>query len=51
LQPKELIAKIQKVEAAEIKNIAKTIFDNTKLNMAVIGPYKKESLFKNIVKI
>lgn len=38
--PEEEISKIQKVTAEEIVDIAKKIFVDEKLNMAIIGPYK-----------
>jgi predicted Zn-dependent peptidase len=50
LQPKDLIARIQNVEAAEVRNVARELFKETKLNLAVIGPYKKSAAFRKILK-
>lgn len=51
LRPKDLIAKIQMVKAEEIKSVASSIFKNQKLNLAVIGPYKKAGVFSKILKL
>ena len=48
MAPDALAKKISGVKADEITAIAKDIFQNKKLNMAVIGPYKKED---NILKL
>ncbi len=50
-EPEVLIKKIQKVTAEEIRKVAQDIFQNAKLNMVVIGPYKKEDTFKRILKL
>ena len=47
---KENFKKIDKVTAKDIQNIAKDIFVNEKLNLAVIGDYKKIKEFEEIVK-
>ncbi len=49
ITPKERIEKIQKVTVEEIKNIAKEIFVDEKLNLAIIGPYKDDTSFKEIL--
>ncbi len=51
LTPEELIKKIQKVKKEEIISIAKDIFQNSKLNLALIGPFKEKERFKKILKI
>jgi len=38
----EDLQKIRKVTAEEIKSTAEFIFQNKKLNLAVIGPFKEE---------
>ena len=38
--PTEEIAKIQKVTAEEVKDVARKIFVDERLNLAIIGPYK-----------
>lgn len=48
--PEELIKKIKAVKAEEIRSLAKTIFQDNKLNLSVIGPYKEEERFKKILK-
>jgi len=51
LPAKRLIAKIQGVKAGEIRAVANSIFRNDKLNLAVIGPYKKPQMFRKIFKL
>jgi len=38
--PEEKIAEIEKVTAEEVRELAREIFVDNKLNMAIIGPYK-----------
>lgn len=45
--PEEEAKKIKKVTAKDVQNIAKKIFQNKKMNLAVIGPIKKD---KNLLK-
>ncbi|MBU4057708.1 hypothetical protein KJ828_01990, partial [Patescibacteria group bacterium] len=45
--PEEETNKIKKVTAENIKNIANEIFLNNKMNLAIIGPIKKN---KNLLK-
>lgn len=40
LTPKEVEAQLRKVTSKDIQAIAKTIFQNNRLNIAVIGPHK-----------
>ncbi|HEY9583495.1 MAG TPA: pitrilysin family protein [Candidatus Paceibacterota bacterium] len=49
--PKEEIKKIQKVTEKDVKRIAKEIFVDEKLNLAIIGPYKDEDKkrFENLL--
>jgi len=42
ITPEELIEKIQQVKAEEIKELAHDIFQNQKLNLAIIGPFSAE---------
>ena len=51
MTPTELADKIQKVTAKEIKEVAKDIFKNEKLNLAVIGPAHDEKNLKEALKI
>ncbi|MFZ2390540.1 MAG: insulinase family protein, partial [Minisyncoccales bacterium] len=47
----EIFKKIDKVSVKDIMKIAKDVFKNEKLNLAIIGPYKgKEEEFKKILK-
>ncbi|OGM89555.1 hypothetical protein A2108_00575 [Candidatus Wolfebacteria bacterium GWA1_42_9] len=49
--PENVIKKISLVTQKDIQKIAKEVFDNRKLNLAVIGPYENGSDFKKILKI
>lgn len=40
--PQEMLAKIEAVTAQDIQRVAKDIFRNQKLNLAVIGPFKEK---------
>lgn len=51
ISPKDLIQKIQAVKAEEITAVAKDIFQNNKLNLAIIGPLKEKSQFEEILKL
>ena len=41
---------IRKVTASQIQNLAKDIFQNNKLNLALIGPFKDKAKFSKILK-
>jgi len=47
--PQEEIEKIRKVTVGDIKEIAKQIFVDEKLNLAIIGPYKDQERFEKIL--
>ncbi len=49
--PQDLIKKIQAVTAEEIAAVAGEIFQNQKLNLAVIGPFKEKEKFEKILKL
>lgn len=51
INPQETIKKIQKVKGEEITAVAKDIFHNQKLNLAIIGPFKEKERFENILKL
>jgi len=51
LTPKEIIKKIQAVKKEEIKEVAFEVFQNQKLNLAIIGPFKEKERFEKILKI
>ncbi len=44
--PEEFMEKISKVTAADIQNLAREIFVNNGLNLAIIGKFKDEAVFK-----
>jgi predicted Zn-dependent peptidase len=46
----EISAKINAVTRQDVIDIAKDIFRNEKLNMALIGPYKDKAVFEKILK-
>ena len=48
--PKEIIAGIGKVTAADIRRVAKNIFLTKNINLAIIGPYKKKVHFDKILR-
>ena len=49
ISPEEEIEKIQSINEDMIKDIAKRIFIDENLNLAIIGPYKDKEEFKNIL--
>ena len=49
--PEEIIKKIDEVRAGDIMKIAKDIFIEKNLNLAVIGPYKEEGKFQQLLKL
>ncbi len=51
MAPEEIVKKIQQVKAEEIMAVANDIFQNQKLNLAVIGPFKEKEKFEAILKI
>ncbi len=51
LKPAEVAEKIRKVTAKDIQKISKEIFQNKKLNMALIGPFKHKAEFVKVLKI
>ncbi|TSA44895.1 insulinase family protein [bacterium] len=48
--PQELAGKINKITVADIRNVARAVVKNDRLNLALIGPFKKKS-FLNIAKV
>lgn len=49
--PEEVLAMVEKVTVEDIQRVAKDIFVNQKLNLAVVGPFKDESKFEKILKL
>jgi predicted Zn-dependent peptidase len=51
LNPTDFINKIKSIKSEDILNVAKKIFKNNYLNLAVLGPYKNDKIFKSILSI
>ncbi len=51
LTPEEIMKKIQAVTSQEIKEVAQEIFQNNRLNLAVLGPFKDKEKFEKIFKL
>ena len=49
MTPEEMLAKINSVAAKDVVAVAKDVFQNNKLNLALIGPYKNAEEFKEIL--
>lgn len=49
-EPQELFAKIDRVTARQVQEVAEQLFKPQRLNLAVIGPYKNEQPFKKLIK-
>lgn len=49
--PEQMIAEMNKVTAEEIRALARKFFVNKGLNLAIIGPYKDENKFNDILKL
>lgn len=49
--PEELLAKINSVTEEQIKAVARDVFQNNRLNLAVIGPIKEQKSFEGILNI
>ena len=47
---KEKAKRIRNVTAHEVQNLAREIFKNSKLNLALIGPFRDKSLFTKVLK-
>lgn len=45
-KPEEIIAKINKVTAEDVQKLAREIFVDSGLNMAIVGKYRDEAVFK-----
>ena len=51
LTPDEELDKIKKVTLADIMQVASDVFDGSKLNLALIGPFKEVEPFKKVLKL
>lgn len=50
VSPKEYLGEIDHIQAGDIKRVAKKIFQNAGLNLAIIGPYKDKNKFSSLLK-
>ncbi|MCK5096243.1 MAG: insulinase family protein [Candidatus Pacebacteria bacterium] len=48
-EPKKLVADLQDVTASDVRAVARKIFKNDRLNLALIGPFKNDEQFKKIL--
>jgi predicted Zn-dependent peptidase len=51
ISPEELAKKIRAVKDDEIQAVAREIFQNKKLNLAIIGPFKEKERFEKILNL
>jgi predicted Zn-dependent peptidase len=51
LSPDVLIDRIKKITARDVQNVAKAVFKDKGLNLAIVGPYKDPEQFKKILTI
>ncbi len=51
LTPEEELGKIKSVTLDDVSAVAKDTFDNKKLNLSLIGPFKEDEPFKQILKL
>ncbi len=51
LKPEEIIKKIRAVTSDDVLKVARDIFKPEKLNLAIIGPFKENNQFVNLLKI
>ena len=51
ITPAELLSKLAKVTISDINKVSADIIKTNKINMSLIGPYKKESEFKGLLKL
>jgi predicted Zn-dependent peptidase len=47
----EVVASIEAVTAADIQRVARDLFTPEKLNLAIVGPFKKETQFAKLLKL
>lgn len=51
MMPKEVLKKINKLTRKDIIAVAKEIFQNEKMNLALIGPFKDDKEFRDILRV
>lgn len=50
ISPQEFLRQVNKVTSADIRRVAKKVFNPKCLNLAIIGPYQKEAQFRSLLK-
>lgn len=51
LTPEEIYKKIDKVNASQVQAVARGLFRKNRLNLALVGPYKEEKEFQELMKL
>jgi len=51
LTPEQICGKINKVDQEDILRVSRDIFQNRKLNIALIGPFKNKNKFQKLLKL
>lgn len=51
LPPEKIVDRIKATTAEEVRAVARTIFKNKGLNLAIIGPYRNQTIFENILSL
>jgi predicted Zn-dependent peptidase len=51
IEPQVLLKRIQAVTAEDIRRVARSLFRNNGLNLALIGPFKKQAPFQKLLKL
>jgi len=49
-KPSQIMDKIRRVSSEDVRRVARTIFKNDKLNLALIGPYRRAETFRRILR-
>ena len=49
ITPEQMVKKLSQVTTSQIQALAKKIFQNNQLNLAIIGPYKDTAKFKKLL--
>ncbi|HVN26220.1 MAG TPA: pitrilysin family protein [Candidatus Paceibacterota bacterium] len=51
LPPGVLVDRIKKTTAAEVRSVCRTVFRDAGMNLALVGPYRRQSAFRKLLKI
>jgi predicted Zn-dependent peptidase len=49
--PEEVYGKIRAVTASDMKRLANSIFQQNRLNLVVLGPFKKKEAFQKLLRL